>query len=194
MILENLANLMDVGCESISKSFEDIKVCELGDQKMKWHPDKTGKKYLLNKGVVEHISIDWHGRRGAINRNLAKPINEWFGYFDMVTDFGTIEHVDNGQYWAFKNVHNFTRVGGVMVHALPLVGHWKGHCNYHYEADFFETLAYGNKYQCHLSKIIEIKGRRNRSQPMVCSVLVKKVDRDFMTEENFKAMGKIQGL
>ena len=194
MILEELVGLMDIGCDAMGKTFEGLRVCELGDQRMKWHPLQTGKKYLAEKGVVEHISLDWNGKNGALKRDLGNPIDEWDSYFDMVTNFGTVEHIDDGQYNAFKNIHNFTNVGGVMVHAFPLVECWIGHCDYHYESDFPETLASLNDYKCVLSEVRKIIGRRGRRQLMVCTVLLKNKDEDFMTEDKFKKMGKIKGL
>jgi len=193
MILEELVGLMDIGCEAMSKSFEGLNICELGDQRMKWHPAQTGKKYLIEKGVAEHVSIDWNGKNGALKRNLAEPINEWFNYFDMVTDFGTIEHVDGGQYSAFKNVHDFTKVGGVMVHALPLVGYLKGHCNYHYQESFPSLLASNNNYKCVVSEIRDIYGRKGK-QCLICFVLLKLTDKDFIVEEGFNSIGGIEGI
>lgn len=186
MILKELVGLMDVGYDS----FEDLCVCELGDQRMKWHPAKTGKKYLLEKGVAEHVSLDWNGKNGALKRDLSKPVDEWQSYFDMVTNFGTTEHVENGQFEVFENIHNFTKNGGVMIHAVPLVGHWKGHCNYHYKEDFMDALALYNNYECILSEVRQITGRRGRTQPMVCGVL-RKNDNPFMSKEDFTLMDKI---
>lgn len=194
MILKELVGLMDIGCKVLRTYYEGLTICELGDQRMKWHPDKTGKKYLLNLGVKEHISLDWNKKNGALKRDLSKPVDEWQSYFDMVTNFGTTEHINNGQYDVFKNIHNFVKVGGVMVHALPLVGHWKRHCKYHYEEDFPETLSTINGYECVLSEIRVIKGRAGQNQPMVCAVLKKTSDKEFASEEEFKNMNKIAGL
>ena len=184
---------MDIGCKAIGRTFDGLKICELGDQRMKWHPLLTGKKYLIEKGVAEHISIDWNGRNGALKRNLAQPINEWKNYFDMVTNYGTTEHVNGGQYESFENIHNFTKVGGVMVHSIPLVGYWQTHCKYHYESDFFDMLATLNKYECVLSEIRWV-GQGKKRQPLTSSVLVRKNSNSFISKDEFREANKIQGM
>ena len=60
--------------------------------------------------------------------DLREPINqEHYGIYDVVTDFGTTEHVDGNYYQARKNIHNACKVGGMMIHETPLTGHWHGH-------------------------------------------------------------------
>jgi len=194
MILQETFDMYETALKANGKTYDQVRICGLGDQRMKWHKAQTEKQYFISQGVEEHISLDWNGRRGALKRDLAKVLGEWTAYFDIVTNFGTTEHVEASQYNAFKNIHNFVGVGGVMIHALPLVGHWEGHCNYHYEEDFFTTLAKGNDYECVLSEVRKVAGRRGRKQPLLCAILQKTVDQEFMTEEAFEGMNKIQGL
>lgn len=193
MILKELFNLINIAFESIGKTYKEVRMCELGDQRMKWNKYKIAKKYFLNKGILEHISIDWNQANGALKRDLSKAIDEWPNYFDIVTNFGTTEHVD-GQYDVFKNIHNFTKTNGAMVHAVPMVGHWKGHCKYHYQPDFFKVLAPLNEYKIIVDETRIIQGRGNTTQPMICSVLIKTTNKDFITEEQFRKMNKITGL
>lgn len=194
MILQEVENLMEIGCSSMNKKYSDIKVCELGNQRMKWNNFKTGKKYLLSKGVIEHISIDLNGKDGALRLNLAEPRDEWKNYFDMVTNYGTTEHVGN-QYRVFKNIHNFVKPGGVMIHTVPIVGGWSRHCNIHYEPWFFKDLALNSRYIVIASEIRIVAGKRNQSEidrSLVCSVLLKKEDSIFVSEENFNKQGGIK--
>jgi len=193
MILKELFSLIDIALKAIDKTYKEVRMCELGDQRMKWNKYGTGKKYFLNQGILEHISIDWNHKNGALKRDLSKTINEWPNYFDIITNFGTTEHVD-GQYDVFKNIHNFTKINGAMVHAVPLVGHWKGHCQYYYESDFFKNLAFLNEYEIITDETRIIHGRGNTTQPMICSVLIKTTNKDFTTEEEFRGMNKITGL
>ena len=59
---------------------------------------------------------------------------------NLVSDFGTIEHVDN-QYQVFKNVHDVCIRNGVIIHTLPTLNYWKDHCKYFYSKEFFVELA-----------------------------------------------------
>jgi len=189
MILQKVADLMDIACDAINKKYNEIRVCELGDQRMKWHPLLTGKKYLMEeKGVIEHISIDTNARNGAIPLDLASPIDKWNGYFDFVTNYGTTEHVYN-QFEVFRNIHNFTRVGGAMIHTVPIIGGWAKHCNIHYGPRFFVDLAGLLNYNVAYAENRIVDGRW-RNQPeidktLVCAVLIKKEDNIFVSMENF---------
>ena len=193
MILKHTDCLMDYGCEALGKTYKEIRVCELGDQKMiKGNPIRTCKALLMNRGVIEHVSIDWNGKHGALKMDLAEPITKWKNYFDMVTNYGTTEHVLGGQYEAFQNIHNFTKVGGAMIHCIPMVGYFKRHCRYHYYPDFATVLAEENGYDCYFNDKINV--HRTRDEFLLSAVLVKKNNDDFMTQADFNNMGKIKGL
>jgi len=185
MILRELTDLIDIACKCISDSNANIKICELGDQLMDASPYKTGKAYILSKGVKEHVSIDLNGKNGAIPIDLSKPIDRWKDYFDIVTDYGTIEHVID-QYWVFKNVHNMIKIGGTIIHTLPQIGYYKNHCDFHYDINFFEEMARLNNYSLKLLESRTIHGRRgNRNQNLVCCIFLKQYAGDFMKEEDF---------
>ena len=47
MILQELADLIDIALNGIDKKISEIKMCELGDQRMKWNEYLTGKNSLL---------------------------------------------------------------------------------------------------------------------------------------------------
>ncbi|KKK52115.1 hypothetical protein LCGC14_3108170 [marine sediment metagenome] len=124
--------------------------------------------------------------------HLAKPVEKWDCYFDMVTNYGTSEHVDN-QYQVFRNMHNFTKVNGTMVHGgAPAYGYWPthGHCNY--ELCFFEYLADLNNYDLVLSEMREKWSIvRKKMLGLVCVVFYKKDDKPFISLEEFQS---IEGL
>jgi hypothetical protein len=67
------------------------------------------------------------------------------GAFDLVTNFGTSEHVAD-QMNFFRYLHDATKIGGVMVHMVPMVG-YVSHCLYKYDFKFFERLAAANEYE-----------------------------------------------
>jgi hypothetical protein len=97
----------------------------------------------------EYRSIDIDGSPGAIDLDLnfdsipADMCNQ----FDLVTNFGTTEHVVN-QLNAFKIMHDLACVGGLMVHALPSQG-YLNHGLINYNPKFFWMLARSNGYKWH---------------------------------------------
>ncbi len=141
------------------------RMLELGSQGIpsKEIPESSGKKYYENRGV-SHTSFDLNGHLGALRVDLSKPINEdkWLGYFDIMTNMGTSEHVEpfEGQYNCFMNIHNVLKPGGIMIHLVPDVNEleqrdlWKGHCNYYYSHAFFSTLSKLNGYELLSSEVI----------------------------------------
>ncbi len=172
--------------------WKNLKMGELGNQKI-LSKGKNGKEF--NRGCskeiftlkgVEHTSFDLNALDDAIALDLCKPLpSKWNGYFDMVTNYGTTEHVGN-QYQVFKNIHEMTRVGGAMIHSVPHHGYWKSHCPFHYDMSFFKELALDNGYEISYTEI----QKRHRTNLLVNTVLLK-VDQEFQTEESFK---RNQGL
>lgn len=171
---KDVVDLMSIALEVIGKkTFKGVLICELGNQKMRFGKYKTGKKYFKAFGA-KHISIDWNGKSGAKKLNLAEPINRWKNTFDIVSNYGTSEHVE-GQADCFRNIHNFCNMGGVMVHAVPLKGTYKGHSPYHYDQEFFDMLAAANNY---IMVKNEVRHRSNIAAN-VCVVMIKGMDNEF---------------
>ena len=65
--------------------------------------------------------------------------------YDLVTNFGTTEHVFN-QLNAFRVMHDLTREGGHMWHSVPLSG-MVDHSLFSYHPKFFHHLAKNNFYE-----------------------------------------------
>lgn len=196
MILQEIADLMDIGVKSMGKEYKDIRICELGDQRMKWNQYKTGKRYYTElKKVIEHISIDINGKNGALPLDLNVLRTEWKSYFDICSNYGMTEHIQN-QYMAFYNLHSLCKIGGVTVHANPIIGGWKTHCPYHYEKDFFEALAKVCGYEVILSELRLVNGRYPNmpeiDRTLVCAVL-KKTKEEFISKDVFDSINKIDG-
>jgi len=66
------------------------------------------------------------------------------GEFDLITNFGTTEHVLN-QASAFKFIHESLKVGGVALCVLPVAG-GRDHGFFNYHPNFFWDLARANNY------------------------------------------------
>ncbi len=93
------------------------------------------------------MSIDLNGEDGALKINLDKPVpRAMMNTFDVVTNYGTIEHVNN-QFQVFKNMHDMARNMGIMIHTLPPPGNWPNHGRYYYPREFVTQLAMSCKYE-----------------------------------------------
>jgi hypothetical protein len=93
-----------------------------------------------------YASIDIDGSLGSIplDLNSAEVPKTLRGKYDLVTNFGTTEHVAN-QVNAFKVVHDLTALNGVMMHTLPAQGALN-HGLLNYNPKFFWALAKANDY------------------------------------------------
>jgi hypothetical protein len=137
--------------------YRDTAWCELGNQ---WtyeygKPVRPAKVDYQAQGV-QHTSIDINGRDGSIKHNLERPVPSTLkGVFDVVTNYGTTEHI-NDQTAAFQNIDRLCRVGGSMIHVLPLAmkDNYPNHCRYHYTALFPVQLAELARYELIDSRLI----------------------------------------
>jgi SAM-dependent methyltransferase len=91
--------------------------------------------------------VDVDGRAGSLvlDMNFDGAPQEHIGNYDLVTNHGTSEHLLN-QYNVFKLMHDFTRPGGIMIHAVPFTVHLE-HGFFNYQPNFFECLARYNSYE-----------------------------------------------
>lgn len=198
MLLEEMIDTVNIAWDILGK---EIKICELGDQRMKWHKDLVAKVFFLNNGAKEHISIDTNGRNGALKIDLSKDIllnkPEWKGYFDLVTNFGTAEHVQDGIYECYKNIHNFCRHNGIIINDGPPDTCCPWHSPYHYKTTFFPELARLCGYKTLLLDKRVCKGRRGASacdSTLLVTVYQKVIDNEFITKEQFYGINGISGL
>jgi hypothetical protein len=136
------------------------------------------KIYFLKKGYNHH-AIDINGYDGAIPLDMSEPIpiTAFRGHFDIVTDFGFMEHV-NEQVQAWRNIHDMGKVGCLYVHSVPAVGMYKGHCYYCYSEDFFKDLCKANNYELLDLKTINPKGDHAEKDEVVCAY-IKKTENKF---------------
>ena len=116
------------------------RMLELGNKKT---GSDTYKTFFTAQGF-EHVSIDWNGLDGALGLDLREPID--LDRFDMVTNFGTTEHVSE-QEPAWRNIHNLTKVGGVIVSMCPMEGDWWWHGQHYPKKSFYNQFAELNGYR-----------------------------------------------
>lgn len=151
--------IQDVFCRH-AITLPGLRMLELGNQRI--------RKCLLGVEVpakriyelfgVYHVSIDLNGKDGALALDLGQPLPDDIKEFDVVTNFGCIEHVGN-QYEAWQNVHNACRAGGLMIHTLPEEGSWPKHGVAWYAVDRIRELGRASGY---IESVIQ---RHERTQP-----------------------------
>jgi hypothetical protein len=147
------------------ENIENLSMCELGSQIIPCRPDfKSAKDYFEYKGV-KHTSIDLNGEHGSLKLDLCKKIE--IGQYDIVTNLGVSEHVEDEE-MCFENIHNFCRVGGVMIHVLPAENNWLKHkCYRRYNLGFFRDLSKRNNYEIiDLSK----ESTNNKKKHIYCTL------------------------
>jgi len=144
--------------------FSGLRMLEFGNQ----YAFRLGKVHVPAKLIfqwlgVKHTSIDINGKDGALKLDLGQPLPAEFTGFDVVTNFGCIEHI-KGHYQAWKNIHDACQIDGIMVHALPEEGSWLGHGRVVYQIDRVRRLAFACGYRVvilRLHKERKRKGLRN---------------------------------
>ena len=80
-----------------------------------------------------------------LDLNLHDLPSEFVGRFDLVTNFGTSEHIIN-QLRVFSAIHEAAKEGGVIYHELPMGGYFY-HGYFSYTPMFFRHLAIANDYE-----------------------------------------------
>ena len=106
----------------------------------------SGLELYTALGFTYHC-IDLDSKFNAIPLDLnfdACPA-EHVGKYGFVTNHGTSEHILN-QYNVFKVMHDLTKAGGFMLHAVPFTVHLE-HGFFNYQPNFFEALARYNSYE-----------------------------------------------
>lgn len=178
--------------ESILSSQEITDVIELGAQN-NYATSETKKPPFMsewyNKKNVRYYAIDLAGDNGSFKYDLSHPLDpEVFGsekLFDLVTDFGTSEHVvqmhdyENvrfhdghinsiypmgpikdikmGYYHCWLNKHRLLKIGGVMVNVNPLTRQWPGH-------------GYSYLGQAFYNELIKVSGYSIMEQGINCAM------------------------
>lgn len=147
-------------------------VCELGDQYITHEaPHYLAKKFYQDLGCGRYLAIDANGR-GDLTHDLNLPLKKDLGLFDLVTDFGTGEHIFN-QFQVWKTIHILTKVNGFIVFDRPAQG-YQVHCFYLVNECVFKDLAAANDYE--LRKLERVTTPRGE---LLRGVFRKRRDRKF---------------
>lgn len=130
----------DVAKLPLPKGFH---VIELGAQELAYGERVPAVKLYQELGCGRYESIDGNGQ-GTILHDLNLPLRG-IGTFDLVTDWGTGEHVFN-QLQVWQTMHSLTKVGGFMGVIRPEQG-YPGHCFYRTDECVFRDVAAANGYR-----------------------------------------------
>ena len=126
-------------------------VCELGDQWMSGHKTpQLAQDWYKALGCERYVSVDGNGK-ATVTADLNRPLESqgmglaaFAGSFDLVTDFGTSEHIfDQAQVW--RTMHWLTNVGGYLMFDRPTEG-YPGHCYYRVDLCLLQDVARANRY------------------------------------------------
>ena len=176
----------------------NCRMMELGNQQMYWHPnipEGSAAKSWFERMGVRHTSIDSNGELGSIKLDLSLPIErpEWIGTFDVVTDFGTGEHIGinehirkplEGLYQCRANCHRWCRLGGIMLFMNPKTGHWPLHGFHYFTVAHYQQLAEACSYTT-LELSEHPSGGNYVDGLQIHAALQKVSDVPFVTREQF---------
>lgn len=147
-----------------------MSVLELGAQNFYQHYKSVpygsyASNYYKLRGVEYYKCIDLNNENNALNLDLSIVHN--VGKFDMVTDFGTSEHIagytnedenkivfDGNNTWKHSDNHTagleafyncwttkYNNSKMLILSSNPATNHWKGHGNFYYTKQFYERLC-----------------------------------------------------
>jgi hypothetical protein len=182
-------------------------VIELGAQNLynqPMLPAPYANEWYESQGI-EYACIDVSKENNCIEIDLSKPYtgtdfcrfdreDETIESFDLVTDFGTSEHVGNDGvhdpeafYNCWKIKHDLLKEGGVMINENPKTGNWPGHGFNYVTSAFYLELAQLCGYA-----VLEIgehpaMGNITDGWNVYC-VLRKSSNADFISFEDFKTL------
>lgn len=129
--------------------FRDAVVIDMGPQDLStgahgsFASGAQGKDAYFQLGCRSYVAFDYNDNRAKYCDFNDPPAGDGNG--DVVTNFGTSEHVFN-QLGFMRFMHETTKSNGVMLHALPAAG-GMDHGFYNYQPCFFWDLARANDYE-----------------------------------------------
>ena len=171
---KNSKSVIEIGSQNLHLNIADLKdlfdTAGLNNNLEENFPDvknwpfspKCQSKYLWEAmGINDYKCIDMDGENNAIVHDLNKPFGDKskFNKFDIVTDFGSCEHVFNvGE--CYKTMHNLTKPNGYIIIAQATL---KGNGYFKFDQSFFEGIAAANNYNVIYNSYLITTGSKTKS-------------------------------
>jgi SAM-dependent methyltransferase len=102
------------------------------------------KRFYAALGMTEYSSVDLGDKRADYTCNLNEPM-KLGRQFDVITNFGTLEHIFNVAN-LLTSMHEHLRTGGLFLHVLPTRGDYN-HGFYNIHSVWYRDLAAANDYE-----------------------------------------------
>lgn len=172
--------------EPLLSQFKITSVCDLGAQNnytnevIITNPVQYPyiSEWYLDKGV-NYMSIDLNGENGSKKWDLDQPLKTK-QTFDMVCDLGTGEHCRD-LYQVLANIHQLTKLNGIVVRENPKTGNWPGHGFNYVDAQFYYDFCEVSGYK--MLHIEEHPAMGNYKDGWNVLVVMQKVKEEFITRE-----------
>lgn len=142
----------------------------------------VAKDYYTKQGF-EHHSIDANGEYGCEVADLSTVLD--LEPCDIVTDFGTSEHVSN-YYNCWLNKHNGCKIGGLIISENPKVNNWHGHGFHYLTKEFYTELCKVAGYE--LIEVGEHAAMGNVTDGWNVYGVLRKVSDVFPSQSEFYAL------
>lgn len=143
--------------EGIIKQYNPKSVIELGAQNNYAQPKIPAPYmdmwYLLTAGhqIQVYYCVDISGENNSFKDDLAYPItsdlSKLFDLCDLVTDFGTSEHIGIDGKFSWDAIYNcwvtkfkLLNSNGILISENPKTGNWPGHGFNYYTKEFYRGL------------------------------------------------------
>lgn len=127
-----IQSVLELGAQNFYQNFGSCKYGMYADQ------------YYKLKGVTSYACVDTNGENNALKLNLAEDVHH-VGTYDLVTDFGTCEHITTE--FDVKALYNcwstkYYAAEKFLISSNPATGHWPKHGCFYFTKDFYTTLAH----------------------------------------------------
>lgn len=164
-----------------------MRMLELGAQNLydNNHYGWIAKDYFETL-FIEHTSIDINQHQKCEYADLRELLP--YRDFNIVTDYGTCEHIDGSLYVPYLNIHNACKPGGIMIHENPKTGNWPKHGYHYFTEGFYTALAKACGYE-----ILELTSEASMGNDIDgwnVSCVMRKGDGEFISEEQFNKIYK----
>ncbi len=156
--LKEANSILEIGSQEVHVNYKDLihisKIAGISENEIEnipnvknwpFSPRGSSRFFYEILGIKEYTSIDINGEYNSIPHDLNEPFNDKskFNKYDIVTDYGSCEHVFNvGE--CYKTLHNLLKPGGLMIIDQALL---KGNGYFKFDETFIEGIATANSYK-----------------------------------------------